>query len=167
MKIKLMSEDTTKQVFVCNVPCFYHTDISDGFSKMPIYRYMPLDYLMDMIVSGQNVLVSPLKWDDPFEAAVVKVPSKWQDGSPVDVTDMGRELFVQCWCADSIESDLRWKAYGAGRETVRIGTTVGRLLEMVDAVFPIKTAMHIATMFGKVCMSLKRILREFVVKFRL
>ena len=103
-----------------------------------------------MIGSGENVLVSLLKWDDSFEAAVVKVPSKWYDGSPVDVSVLGTELFAQCWCADKKESDLRWKAYGGGGEVVRIGTTVGKLLESVNAAFPDKTAMPIASLFGKV-----------------
>lgn len=144
-----MAGNTNRQIIVCNVPCSYYTDISDGLANMPIYRYMPLGYLMDMIRSGENVLVSPLKWDDPFEAAVVKVPSKWYDGSPVDVSVLGTELFAQCWCADKEESDLRWKAYGGG-DVVRIGTTVGKLLESVNIAFPDKTAMSLATLFGEV-----------------
>ena len=138
----------TKDV-VSNVPCFYHTGISDSLANMPIYRYMPLEYLLGMIRSGENVLVSPLKWEDPFEAAVVKVSSKWHDGSPVDVSVLGTDLFAQCWCADKKESNLRWKAYGGG-EVVRIGTTVGKLLESVNAAFLDKTAMSLAAMFGEV-----------------
>lgn len=129
-----------------NVKCICQGEVKN-LEAMPLYRYMSLEHLVGM---GENVLVSPLKWEDPFEAAVVKVPSRWCDGTPVDVSVMGEELFAQCWCADNVESDLRWKTYGGGGEVVRIGTTVGRLLEMVDAVFPVKTSMHIATMFGKV-----------------
>lgn len=132
-----------------NVPCICQGEVKN-LEALPIYRYMSLEHLVGMIEMGENVLVNPLKWEDPFEAAVVKVPSRWYDGTPVDVSVIGEELFAQCWCADNVESDLRWKAYGGGGEIVRIGTTVGRLLEMVEAVFPIKTAMHIATMFGKV-----------------
>lgn len=144
-----MVENAYSQVIICNVPCCYHIGIMH-ISEMPIYRYMPLEYLLGMIRSGENVLVSPLKWDDPFEAAVVKVPSKWHDGSPVDVSVLGTELFAQCWCADKKESDLRWKVYGDGSEVVRIGTTIGKLLESINAAFPDKTAMPIATMFGEV-----------------
>ncbi len=140
------SEETT---IIQNVPCLCNIKGKDLCAK-PIYRYMRLDYLIGMIRSGENVLVSPLEWDDPFEAAIVKVPSKWYDGSPVDVSVLGTELFAQCWCADKEESDLRWKAYGDGGEIVRIGTTVGMLLESINAAFPDKTAMPIATMFGEV-----------------
>lgn len=144
-----MVENADRKVVVYNVPCFYNENIGCSLAEMQIYRYIPWDYLIDMIISGQNVLVSPLKWEDPFEAAVVKVPSKWHDGSPVDVSVLGTKLFAQCWCADNKESDLRWKAYGGG-DVVRIGTTVGKLLESVSAAFPDKTAMPIATLFGKV-----------------
>ena len=132
-----------------NVLCIYQGKC-ENLGAMPIYRYMPLGHLIRMIETGENVLVNPIKWDDPFEAAVTKVLSRWYDGSPVDVSVLGTELFAQCWCADKEESDLRWKAYGDGGEVVRIGTTVGKLLELINAAFPDKTAMPIATMFGKV-----------------
>lgn len=138
-----------KLPMLCHVPVAGFQNLGQAF-QMPIYRYMPFEYLIGMIESGENVLVNPLAWEDQYEAAVTKVQASWYDGSGVDVSVMGEELYAQCWCADATESDLRWKAYRSEDGTVRVATTVQKLLESVEAMFPNKDTMMTTTLFGKV-----------------
>lgn len=138
-----------KLPMLCHVPVAGFQNLGQAF-QMPIYRYMPFDYLIGMIESGENVLVNPLAWEDQYEAAVAKVPSTWYDGTTVDVSVMGEELYAQCWSVDATESDFRWKSYRAEGGTVRIATTVQKLLESVEALFPDKDTMMMAALFGKV-----------------
>ena len=116
-----------------------------------IYRYTSIRHLRDMIVSSENVLVNPYCWEDSYESAATRVPSTWINGSSVDVSQMGDELFAQCWCADPKESDLRWKAYKSDDGTVRIATSVEKLLVSVGDLFPVRSAMVCASLFGRVC----------------
>ncbi|GAB2919859.1 hypothetical protein [Rheinheimera gaetbuli] len=38
-----------------------------------LYKIVPLDRLVEMLAKSQNVLVSPVLWEDPYEAAPLRV----------------------------------------------------------------------------------------------
>jgi hypothetical protein len=39
----------------------------------PIYRFIMIDWLVDLFVQRQNALIAPHKWDDPFENILERV----------------------------------------------------------------------------------------------
>lgn len=82
--------------------------------KTWIYRYIPFRRFVEILVNKKNILVSPSKWQDPFEG--------------LSLSNHPTNVFAQCWTLES-KSDAMWQVYSKGIDGVRIRTTVGKLKE--------------------------------------
>jgi hypothetical protein len=82
-----------------------------------VYRVIPLTRLYELFETRTNVLVSPKKWEDPFEKIVL------------------RGLFGQCWTRHKA-SDAMWRIYSPQSEGVRLRTTVRALLSGLSKSLP-------------------------------
>lgn len=89
--------------------------IPDDQRNCYVYRFIPVKYLYDLFDTGENVVVSPSKWDDPWENFILKgqkVPRKgW---------------FGQCWTRLRA-SDAMWRIYSRDSKGVRIRSTPSKL----------------------------------------
>src|SRR5260221_471422 len=81
-----------------------------------IYRIIPVERLNQFFETGQNVLVSPKKWDDPFENVVLRSV----------FPRLG--LYGQCWTRHTA-SDAMWRIYSPKVGGIRICSTFQRLLD--------------------------------------
>ena len=81
-----------------------------------VYRIIPIERLYQFFETGQNVLVSPKKWDDPFENVVLRSV----------FPRLG--LYGQCWTRHTA-SDAMWRIYSPQVGGIRIRSTVQRLFE--------------------------------------
>jgi hypothetical protein len=84
---------------------------------MRVYRVIPLRRLYELFETRTNVLVSPTKWEDPFEKIVL------------------RGLFGQCWTRHKA-SDAMWRIYSPKSKGVRLRTTVRALLSGLSRALP-------------------------------
>jgi hypothetical protein len=91
-----------------------------------IYRIFSLDRFSKMIVSRQNGLVHPSKWDDPFENFFLKGEAVMPDGTPVSLSHLSESWYGQCWTRNR-DSDAMWRIYSADKTGVRVETTVRAL----------------------------------------
>lgn len=114
-----------------------------------LYRIVPIDRFIDGCTRGQNALVSPLKWEDPWEAAQLRTRIEYpllQDaqgtvyfGMPSDQPrrvggtfstfhDTIERVFCQCW-SDISESDAMWKLYSPDEYGVKMKVRSSSLFE--------------------------------------
>ena len=94
----------------------------------PIYRVISINRLFQLFETRHNVLVKPIKWEDPFEKFICESITnlKFEDekNSTVGFRD---DLFGQCWTRTR-ESDAMWRIYSPNKNGVRISTTPRKLL---------------------------------------
>ena len=90
-----------------------------------IYRIISLDRLYELFSTKQNVLVSPKKWEDPFENFIMNLKARLPDGEVVGL-GFRNDFCGQCWTRHKA-SDAMWRIYSPESNGVRIRTTVPKL----------------------------------------
>lgn len=92
-----------------------------------VYRIMKPEYVYALFEDSQNVLVSPKKWEDPFENLVLTSPVQLPSG---EMGEFGfrHDFYGQCWTL-SKASDAMWRIYSPQKMGIRVRTTVGKLLD--------------------------------------
>jgi hypothetical protein len=96
-------------------------DIKDQY----IYRIISVERLIELFKNKQNVLVSPKKWEDPFENFILNAKAKLPDGEIVDF-GFRDDFYGQCWTRHKA-SDAMWRIYSPESNGVRIRTTIQKL----------------------------------------
>ena len=91
-----------------------------------IYRIIPYDRFLELFNINKNTLVKTNKWEDTFENFALKSKLKFPDGSQIEL-DAHERLYGQCWTT-SKASDAMWRIYSPDKRSVRIRTTVDKLL---------------------------------------
>lgn len=94
--------------------------------KTPIFRFTPVDRILPLIVNGQNTLVSPRKWEDPFENILNRMIFK-DSGKPFKHPFRNR-VYGQCWTLTE-ETDATWRMYVPKGNGVRLKTTIKKLYQ--------------------------------------
>ncbi len=102
-------------------------DIDDSDLDKPIYRIISLERLLELFVTGQNILVKPALWEDVFENFILKSPVQLQSGEIVEYNYYDR-MYGQCWTLDNA-SDAMWRIYSSDKSGLRIRTTIRKLTE--------------------------------------
>jgi len=90
-----------------------------------IYRMISLDRLYELFSTKKNVLVSPKKWDDPFENFILNSKARLPDGEIVGL-GFRDDFYGQCWTRHKA-SDAMWRIYSPDSNGVRIKTTILKL----------------------------------------
>lgn len=123
-----------------------------GFdTETRLVRYVSADRYLDMIearcgegdglVKGCNELSLVTRWDDPYEACLLRAngASDASEGMK-GLCESIQDYYGQCWMVKErdgtkgdccSESDVLWRAYCPNKDGVRIETTVGALLASV------------------------------------
>lgn len=96
------------------------TEKAELDGRRPIYRMMPLCYLLEFFEKKQNVLVKPHKWKDKFE--------KFENH--IIRTE---NVYGQCWTFAKA-SDALWKIYSRDSVAIRVKSRVRKLKESLDTV---------------------------------
>lgn len=95
----------------------------------PVYRILSIERLVDLFTTGENVLVSPSKWEDTFENFILKSKVKLASGKIVDY-NMHNSVFGQCWTLHKA-SDAMWRIYSPNKNGVRVKSTIRNLLQSI------------------------------------
>lgn len=88
---------------------------------------MSIDRLYELFKTNKNTLVSPKKWDDPFENFILNSTFKLDTGEIVDL-GFRNDFFGQCWSRHNA-SDAMWRIYSPDSNSVRIRTTIPKLAD--------------------------------------
>ncbi len=99
--------------------------ISEEQAKSPIYRFTTIDRVCQLFVQRKNILVSPSKWDDPFENMLSRLIVQQGDGQNFK-HPLRNRVYAQCWTLTE-ETDATWRIYVPRGNGVRMKTTVSKL----------------------------------------
>ena len=83
-----------------------------------LYRIIPIERFIQMYERKRLYLLSPAKWDDPFE----KLWFELGCASPAKDMEARRRVFGLCWTKESM-SDALWRIYSPNELSIRIRTT--------------------------------------------
>lgn len=109
-------------------------NLTEQESVLPIFRIFSLNRFRDAVAHRSNTLVRPIKWDDPFENALLEAKGEMEDGTRVSV-GFKDDLYGQCWTTDK-DSDAMWRIYSPDKSGVRVRTTVGALYQSLVSSCP-------------------------------
>lgn len=117
----------------------------------PIYRIYPLWFFEEALRLRELVLVTPERWQDPYETLTSRVMIVYERTAPGQQRPLGpllRPAYAQCW-SNTMESDILLRAYSRvvkdphfGRnisprdEGVRVRSTSRKLLQGLEAWSP-------------------------------
>ena len=89
-----------------------------------IYRYLPMEYLLDSIQNNQMVFINPKKWNDPFDNYMFKLPESKTDES------FTSNIFCQCITLNP-HSQAYWKTYGDNGFAARLKISTKEYLDSI------------------------------------
>ncbi|TGS64057.1 DUF2971 domain-containing protein [Mesorhizobium sp. M3A.F.Ca.ET.201.01.1.1] len=121
-------------------------NLSDKDLDIYVYRVMPLKRLYELFSTKQNVLVRPSKWEDPFENFILNAHARLPDGTIVTF-GFNNDFYGQCW-TKLTSSDALWRIYSPDKTSVRVRTTVRKLLTTLQA--PLGEWAHEQAFVGQV-----------------
>jgi hypothetical protein len=101
------------------------------FNK-PVYHFMKYEYLLSMIDNKELVLPKISKWDDTYENFFWKSQFQMKSENVTASNNIFQSFFGQCWTTDK-DSAALWYAYSPDKKSVRIETTVQKLINVVHA----------------------------------
>jgi len=145
--------------FYCNEVCiliFLRWAISienileEKMDSLSLYRIIDFETFVDLMLYGEERYVNPRKWDDTYEGYIFRMlDSKEGRGKLIEilyehyehdelrtVSAFGRlyssysGCYAQCWSATE-ESDALWRIYSYGKHSIRIGTKVSKVKDVL------------------------------------
>lgn len=123
-----------------------YIDIDLNVKNQYIYRIISIDRLFELFSNKENVLVSPKKWEDPFENFIFKSKARLPDGEIVDF-GFRDDFYGQCWSRHKV-SDAMWRIYSPKSNGVRIRTTIPKLANSLATV--LQPWQNVQCFIGKV-----------------
>jgi hypothetical protein len=113
------------------IPLYVDRNALDLDPPEVIYRIFQFDYLAADLANGQltHVKADPKIWKDPHENPLLRQSFKGDNvGERVSLSGLVDKFFALSWTLDPDESDYSWQIFSHGVPSVRIRTTVGKLL---------------------------------------
>ncbi|PCJ82774.1 MAG: hypothetical protein COA57_13090 [Flavobacteriales bacterium] len=109
---------------------YYHNSFSTVIESksydVPIYRYIPFDYLLHLLRT-HYLWVGPTKlWDDTYENFLTKAKFQW-DSTPISYLGFLPGFYGQCWTLQK-ETDALWRIYSHDKKGVRIKSRINKVL---------------------------------------
>lgn len=100
-----------------------------------LYRYITFSQFSSFIETESIYLSNINNWEDPWEAALEKLPTMHEDGHiSYPIYSIHQEFYGQCWSLNG-ESDALWRIYSPNREGVLIKTTARKFKLMKELRF--------------------------------
>ena len=95
-----------------------------------VYRIYSQPRFESLLVTGQDGLVNPRKWDDPFENFFLeRTTAMTATGEPVSLGSLGDDWHGQCWSFTS-ESDAMWRIYSPSPNNgIKVKARLGDLVD--------------------------------------
>lgn len=99
--------------------------LTDDDMDKPVFRFISLENLTELLVNKVLTLVKTKLWDDPYENYILKC-NVFYKNQEVNLQDLQEQIFGQCWTFID-ESDAFWRIYSADKKGIRIKTTLRKL----------------------------------------
>lgn len=89
-----------------------------------IYRYLPMEYMLDIVHTNHMTFINPRKWNDPFDNFIFKVSEGASEKS------FTSSLFCQCLTLNP-HSQAYWKTYGGSGFSARLKLKSSEYLTLI------------------------------------
>lgn len=99
--------------------------LKKGDTASDVYRIVSCERFLQMLKDGNNGLVRPHMWDDPFENFILNGMAVAGDGTKAKI-GFRNQLYGQCWSLHK-EVDLMWRAYSPEKMAVKLRSNIGVL----------------------------------------
>lgn len=97
---------------------------------MDLYRYMPLELFVDIVINHKLTLLSPDLWEDTFDGWIWKDMMQSTKEKFHKIHQLCEEyysrIFAQCWSKNG-DSIALWNIYSYDKKAIMIHTTVQEL----------------------------------------
>ena len=90
-----------------------------------VYRIIPINRFIELLTEKKNTLVEPYLWDDPLEGWIYNKILEYYKLYE-NTHKIPGKFFGQSWTHES-KSELMWKIYSKGTDSVRISSTIDKL----------------------------------------
>jgi len=108
---------------------YYHNSFSTVIERknynVPIYRYIPIYYLLHLLKNHQLLISQTKLWEDTYENFLTKVKFQWGT-TPVSYQGFLSGFYGQCWTLLK-ETDALWRIYSSDKKGVRIKSRINKL----------------------------------------
>ena len=91
-----------------------------------IYRYLPIEYLLDTLQKKTLTFINPIKWNDPFDNFMFKLEKEG------DTSSFTSQLFCQCLTLNP-HSQAYWKTYGGDGYSARLKIKTEKFIELIGS----------------------------------
>jgi hypothetical protein len=126
-----------------------------------LWRVLPQNRALKMFEHQRNCLVTPRKWDDPFENFLARCRVTLPDGHKASLGGLTAGFVGQCWTDQELETDATWRIYAPGKKRgMRIRVRAGALLDTIYD--PKKPFAGLSCFLGKVVYQSERELRDWL-----
>lgn len=109
---------------------YYHNSFSPAIERknydVPIYRYIPMDYLLHLLTNHQLLISQTKLWEDTYENFLTTAKFQWGT-TPVSYRGFLSGFYGQCWTLLK-ETDALWRIYSGYKKGVRIKSKINKLL---------------------------------------
>lgn len=118
------------------------------YYKKEIYQILPVRFLFKMLAKRKIRFMNIAKhWQDPYELFMLKYDISVDGHSYKEImSQMCMRYYGQCW-SEIRDSDAMWRIYSHDMGSVRIKTTVGK---MIDVINQTREMVSVVPLFGKV-----------------
>lgn len=111
---------------IANHPEKFCYNLGSKSLEFPIYRFVTLDSLFEMLLKNKITLVRTSLWDDVYENYFLKRPIIIGNTKTTLIHQLDG-LYGQCW-TKLAESDALWRIYSSDKRSVRIKSSIGKLI---------------------------------------
>lgn len=145
-------------------------NLEDSELDTSVYRIYKLKYFESLLKNKSDTLITPNKWDDPFENFFLTKTKVIDDETKklISIDSLASDLFGQCWSLTS-ESDAMWRIYSTLPESkswtniddaknlgIKARTTISRLHDNLNK------SPHAQIFIGKVKYVKKSEIEDFM-----
>ncbi|MCK1455197.1 DUF2971 domain-containing protein [Bradyrhizobium sp. 35] len=94
----------------------------------PIYHIYSKHWFLDLLKTGENGLVKPRIWDDPFENFFLRSEVTGPAGEKISIENLAEDWYGQCWTLNA-DTDAMWRIYSPDKDGIKVRTTVRKLFD--------------------------------------
>jgi hypothetical protein len=115
-------------------PLFINRNTFDVAPDQPVFRILPLDYLIQDIECAKftHTRISARTWGDILENPLLNRPfPDVETGATFTLNGVVRDMFGSCWSLSPLDTIGDWDTFSRGTPSVRVESTAKRLLSAV------------------------------------
>lgn len=112
-------------------PKYYRENFLNGIvPETAIYKYIPVNYIAEMKRNRTLRFARVNSWEDVYENYFLKQRFVLPDDTPVSADRISDDVYGQCWSLLQ-ESDAMWRIYSQDKRTIKVRTTVEKLMDVL------------------------------------